>query len=271
MRPSTTDPGAEPMSRTTDQFAQPTRPRGLSRVRRHTHDIDSPEATIHAPLGKDGTIESASLEKKALLAVLREAQIATANAVRYGQGFISDVAIKAVAVLLDPQHGYDFWSGTNDLAGSQLAECGGVSKRQWQRVKPRLAELGIISFVHRSIKTGLERAPGVDQDMQISDLYWFSPAKLVPWLRELFEEKVAALKRARYVREQRDGLARRKTPLVKRDRPKCRIPAKLNPVGWARSLAAAAKAKADPGAAYAAREAQALAFATQLAFKALPG
>lgn len=246
-------------------------PRGLSRVRRYTHDIDSLEASVHAPLGNDGTIESASLEKKALLEILREAQIATANAVRYGQGFISDVAIKAVTVLLDPKHGYDFWSGTNDLAGSELATRGGFSKRQWQRVKKPLADLGIISFVHRSIKTGLERAPGVDQDLQISDLYYFSPSKLVPWLRELYDEKLAALKRARHAREQREGITRSRTPLTKRDRPKCRIPAKLNPVGWARSIAALTKAKASPTIVYAAREAEALAFATRLAQKALPG
>lgn len=247
------------------------RPRGQSRTRRHTHDIDSPEAKIHAPLGGDGTIESASLEKKALLELLREVQIETANAVKYGQGFVTDVAIKAVNVLLDPKHGYDFWSGTNDLAGSEISERGGFSKRQWQRVKPLLADLGIMSFVHRSIKSGLERAPGVDQDLQISDLYWFSPTKLVPWLRDRFVEKLAQLKRERYTREQREGIERRKTPLAKRDRPKCRIPAKLNPVGWARCLAAAATAKVSPSVAYAAREAEAVAFATRLARNPLPG
>lgn len=245
----------------------PARPRGRSCVRRHTYDIDSREAAIHAPL--DTTIEGARLAVKALLLTLREAQIATANTVRYGQGFITDVAIKAVTVLLDPRNGYDYWSGTNDLAVSQIAELAGFSDRQWQRVKKGVAELGIVKFVHRSIKSGLERAPGVDQDIQISDLYWFDPKNLAPWLRELFDEKLGQLKRERYARHQREGTAAPRTPIKQRDKAKCRIPARLNPVGWARSLAALAKVKSDPAASYSAREAEAVAYASRLAREAL--
>ena len=239
------------------------RPRGRSRVHRYTYDIDSREAAVHSPL--DATVEGARLAVKALLLTLREAQIATANAVRYGQGFITDVAIKAVTVLLDPRHGYDYWSGTNDLAVSQIAQLGGFGDRQWQRLKQGVDELGILKFVHRSMKTGLERAPGVDQDIQISDLYWFDPKNLVPWLRALFDAKLDQLRRERYARHKREGTKAARTPVTKRDRPKSRIPAQLNPVGWARSIAALAKAKADPTAAYRARETEAIAFAAKLA------
>jgi hypothetical protein len=213
-------------------------------------------------------VEGSKLAVKALLLTLREAQIATANAVRYGQGFITDVAIKAVTVLLDPRHGYDYWSGTNDLAVSQIAELAGFSDRQWQRLKKGVAELGIVKFVHRSIKSGLEPAPGVDQDIQISDLYWFDPKNLVPWLREIFDEKLGQLKRELYARHKREGTAAPRTPVKKRDNVKCREPSKLNPIRWARCLVALAKAKADPAATYAAREAEAVAFSTRYAANA---
>ena len=62
--------------------ARSPRPRGLSRVRRHTYDIDSREGAIHAPLGGDGTLESARLAIKALLLMIDEVQVATANAVQ---------------------------------------------------------------------------------------------------------------------------------------------------------------------------------------------
>ena len=246
-----------------------TRPRGQSRVRRNTYDIDSPEASIHAPL--DATLEGARLAVKALLETVREVQIETANALRYSQGFITDAAIKALTVMLDPKHGYDYWSGTNDLAGSQVAAAAGIRKRTWQRVKKDLGAFGILSSVHRSIKTGLEKAPGVDQDIQISDLYYFSLAKLVPWLRERVEEKLARWRREQYARHHREGTTPPRTTLVKRDRPKCRIPAKLNPVRWAQCLAAIAAAKAKTPKTYAAREAEAVAFAKQYALDAPPG
>ena len=247
------------------------RPRGKSRVRRYTYDIDSEQAAVHAPLGDDGSFESAALTRKAFLAMIDALQVQTANAVRYGQGIITRVGAKALSVIFGPNHGYDYWSGTNDLAGSEIARRGGFSVRQWQRLKPELAELGVLSFVHRSIKTGLETAPGVDQDLQISDLYWFSPAALKPWIRELYDQILAGLKRESAAIEHREGKPRPRRPLVKRDKPKCRIPERLNPIGWARCLAAAAKASASPSVAYAAREAEAVAFAARLARAALPG
>jgi hypothetical protein len=246
------------------------RARGRSRVHRRTHDIDSPEATIHAPAGNDGSVETAMLTIKALLQTLKDLRVGTANLVRYSQGIISRVAYETVEALFDPQNGYDPYTGTNDLAASQIAKVAGCSPRQWRRVKPVLADLGVLSFVHRSIKSGLESAPGVDVDLQISDLYWFSPDKLVPMLRELFDETLGRLKRERFAREKREGVVRR-TPLKKRDKPKCRIPERLNPIGWARCVAALAKAKASPADSYAARQAEAIAFTTALARKAAEG
>lgn len=245
--------------------------RGRSRVRRNTHDIDSEKAQIHAPLGDDRTLESSQMQVTALFELVEAVHVTTANAVRYGQGVITRVARDAVRKLFDPKHGFDHWSGTNDLAGSQLAERAGFSKRQWLRVKPQLAALGIISFVHRSIKTGLSKLTGVDEDLQVSDLYWFSPSNLAPWLREIFDAIMARLEREAAAREKRSGAPQKRTPLVKRDRPHRRIPALLNPVGWARALAAEAKAAAHPAASYAADEARALAFATRLALDASSG
>lgn len=257
--------------------ARSPRPRGLSRVRRHTYDIDSREGAIHAPLGGDGTLESARLAIKALLLMIDEVQVATANAVQYSQGLFGRAGVAALKVLFDPKHGFDHFSGTDDLANSQIAERVGCNPRHWQRLKKRFVELGIITYVHRSMKTGLATAPGVDQDIQISDLYYFSPddlARRAPWLREIYDQTLGRLKRERYARETREesrGKPPSRTPLVKRARPKCRIPALLNPVGWARCMAAIAAARAKPPEDYATREAEAIAFATRLASKAPPG
>lgn len=187
--------------------ARSPRPRGLSRVRRHTYDIDSREGAIHAPLGGDGTLESARLAIKALLLMIDEVQVATANAVQYSQGLFGRAGVAALKVLFDPKHGFDHFSGTNDLANSQIAERMGCNPRHWQRLKKRFAELGIITYVHRSMKTGLATAPGVDQDIQISDLYYFSPddlARRAPWLREIYDQTLGRLKRERYARETRE-------------------------------------------------------------------
>lgn len=244
--------------------------RGRSRVRRHTYDIDDARAQVHAPLSEDGTYESSALVARALVETARLARKMTVAATRYGQGAISRVAEDALATLLAADHGFDHWSGTNDLAGSVLAKEGAFSKRQWQRVKPVLKRLGFIDYKHRSVKTGLGRAAGVDEDLQISDLYSFSPARLVSWLKEIFDAALARLKRIVRAREQRHGVPPRKTPLTKRDRPHRRIPALLNPAGWARALAAEAKALTRPTS-YAEEEARAVAFATQLARNAAPG
>lgn len=174
-----------------------------------------------------------------------------------------------MATLLDPRHGFDHWTGTNDLAGSEIAARGGLSKRQWLRVKPALVKLGVISPIRRSIKTGLPRAPGVDVDLQVSDLYRFSTDRLIPWLRDIFD-RLYAKAIADLGRAVASG-KRRMRELLELKRKRQLIPANLNPVGWARSVAALAKAQADPTATYAADEARAIAFATQLAMKGQSG
>lgn len=237
--------------------------RGASCVHRNTHDIDSPKAQGEGPLGGDGSLESSQMVIAALLETVEAAQVMTANAVRYSQGAISRVAIAAVRVLFHPKHGYDHWAGTNDLAVSQLAERGGFSERQWRRVKKKLAELGIVSFVHRSVPSGLSDRPGVARHIQVSDLHWVSPDNLAPWLREIFDPILARMRRKAAARAQREGQPMKRTALVKRDRPHRRIPALLNPIGWARALAA----EANPAATYAAQEERAVAFATQLALR----
>lgn len=241
--------------------------RGRSRVRRNTHDIDDKVAQVHAPLGDDGSFESSVMTIEALLETIRRARSMTADAVRYGQGMIGRVAEDTLAALLDRRHGYDHWSGTNDLAASQIARVAACSKRQWYRVKPQLEKLGLISFTHRSIRTGLAAADGVEQHLQISDIYWFSPSRLVPWLREIFDQVLAAKRAAERARARRAGSTPKRTPLVKRDRPHRRIPALLNPIGWARAVAGEVKAATS----YADQEARALAFATQLALRASSG
>lgn len=253
------------------------RQRGLSRVWRNTYDIDSPQALIQAQPGGDGTLESARLTIKALLVTMEEARVATAGTFRYFLGIFSPAAIAMMKVLFDPRHGFDYFTGTNDLANSQIAALSGYDSRQWQRLKKKFAAVGVLTYVHRSIKTGLEKAPGVDREIQISDIYCFIPDRMkckAPELYAAFEQTLAQLKRERYARESRDakeGKPPKRTLPVKRDKPKCRIPAALNPVGWARCIAALAAAKVKPSPDYAAREAEAIAFATRLARNAPPG
>ena len=249
------------------EYSAKRRKRGKSRVRRNTHDLDSPKAQIHAPLGDGETLESSQLIIKALIETLELAQAQTAAMVRYGQGCITRVGLMALKTLLKVKYGFDHWSGTNDLANSDIAKWGGFSKRQWQRVKPQMVKLGIFSAVHRSIKTGFE---GDESDLQISDLYSFSPDRLVPWLKELFDKVLAEMVAKDAADEKRDGVPRKRTPLVKRDRPHRRIPALLNPFGWQRAVAAQAR----PVITHADREAEALAFASKLAqsgWSAVPG
>lgn len=245
--------------------------RGTSRVHRNTYDIDDERAQVHAPLGDDGSFEGSDLTRRALIETVKEAQRMTAEHTPYGRGRITLAAVSAVEVLLDPKCFFDHWSGTNDAANSVIARRGGFKVRTWQRWKGKLKALGVIDYVHRSVRTGLGKAAGVDRDMQISDLYSFSPAKLVPWLREIFDQVHARLVEKAKDKERREGKPRERRPLVKQDRRKCRLPARLNPVGWLRAKAAEAAAHMAPSNSYAAQEARALAFAQQLALRASPG
>ncbi|MDX5984715.1 hypothetical protein SIL82_10610 [Sphingomonas echinoides] len=241
----------------------------MNRIHRRTFDIDSAEAKKHAPLGDDGSFESSEMMRQALLETVTEVRRTTAQTTRYGQGIITRVGEAAMRTLFNPKHGFDHFTGTNDLANSQIAKHGIFCMRQWQRVKPVLESLGLISFVHRSIPTGLGKAPGVEQHIQISDLYWFSPANLVPWVKEIFDTVHARIKAKWLDREK--GKPRVRRPLVKRDRPHCRIPALLNPIGWARAKAAEAAAHMHPVATYESEEARAIAFATEWARATIPG
>lgn len=233
--------------------------RGANRVRRNTFDLDSKQARIHAPLSEDGSFESSEMVRQALLATVTEVRRTSAATTRYGQGIVTRVGADAMRTLLDPKCGFDHFTGTNDLANSQIAQLGIFSKRQWVRVKQGLHALGFIDYVHRSIPSGLPKASGVEQHIQISDLYSFSPANLVPWVREIFDTVYARIKARMLAREK--GKPRVRRPLVPRDRPHRRIPAPLNPIGWARALAASSR----PARSNADREAEALAFMTKLA------
>ncbi|WP_174286613.1 hypothetical protein [Sphingomonas bacterium] len=240
--------------------------RGRSRVRANTYDIDSPKAQGAGSLG-DGTLESSQREIAALLELAEQVQKTTANAVRYSQGLITRAGLAFLRTIFDSKKGFDHYTGTNDLAASQIAESSGACERQWHRLKAGLAELGLISFVHRSVPSGLPGRPGVDAHIQISDIYWFSREELVPWLRKQFDEIVARMESKAAARAAKEQLPLKRTPLVKRTRPPRRSPSILNPVGWAIALARLAA----PPPSYADEEARSLAFATQLALNAAPG
>lgn len=238
--------------------------RGANRIHRNTYDMNSKEAQPDAQLGEDGTLEASQMTCQALLQTVKEVRRTTATS-KYSQGIITRVGEAAMHALFDTDHGFDHFYGTNDLANSQIAEAATVSKRQWHRVKPVLGKLGLISYVHRSTETGLV----TESHLQISDLYWFSPENLVPWIREVFDQVLAGIK-AKVLNKEK-GKPRVRTPLVKRERPPRRSPSILNPIGWARALAADAAAFARPALSYASEEARALAWATNQAANTTPG
>lgn len=233
------------------------RKRGRSRVHRNTYDLNDQRAQVHAPLTKEGILEESVMVVRAFREMVRDARSVTHERVRYGQGFISRVGEAVIEALLSPKQGFDHFSGTNDLAGSAIAKAAVCSQRQWYRLKPQLREFGILDYRHRSVESGLAELGG-EPDLQVSDIYWFTPERLLPWLRELYDAALARI-RANTKSETR-------TPLVKRDRPHRRIPALLNPAGYAIALAALARPKPS----YADREAEAVAFATQFALRPHP-
>ena len=148
-------------------------------------------------------------------------------------------------------------SRDENLAGSIIAKEGIFSERQWYRVKPAIKALGICDYRHRSIESGLAQAGG-EKDLQVSDIYWFTPERLVPWLREIYDRVLARIKA--------NTKTETRTPLVKRDRPHRRIAAFMNPFGYSRAVAAMKK----PAPSHADQEARALAFATEWARNAPP-
>lgn len=242
------------------------RARGASRVHRETYDIDSPEAQIHAPLSEDGTLESSYQVRKAALEMIHTAQSLSRQG-PYSQGVISGAGARVGRVFFEHEHGLDHWSGTTDLSASQIAKLANCCARQVKRIKKDLAALGIISYRHRSMKTGLPDVPGAEPHIQISDIYWFDPANLAPWLKEIFDAILTRIKRAAAATAREKGIAQRKTPLKKRTREPCRSPSRLNPEGWVRIAAAMAKARLRAGAPRPLRdrEAEAIAHAEQLA------
>lgn len=243
---------------------------GRNRVHRNTVDVDSPEAIALRTLG-DGTLEGSQLETLALIRTVEEARRTSAKTTRYSQGVITRVGEDVIKTLFDPRFYFDHFTGTNDLSTRQIAMNAVVSERHWIRLKPALQELGVISFRHRSIATGLPDEDGVEQHIQISDIYWFNPANLVPWLREIYDRVKAEIKAAWVRRHLKRGQVPPRTPLVARDRPPRRVPALLNPIGWARAQAASIAAVLNPVKSYAEREAEAIAFATREALKGVPG
>jgi len=240
------------------------RPRTPNPVLRGSVDIDDDRARAIVRLG-DGTVEDALDTCQALVSSVKELQAETAAETRYRQGIVTRSGARLLEVLLDPRRGFDLHSGTNDLAHSDLARFAGISERQVIRAKKQLEDVGLLEWVRRTVKTGLEKLFGVPQQIMVSCRYNISIRRMCPRLAEIYARNLRELRAARARRERRLGLFGQRRPLVRRERPQRRHPSLLNPTGWARAIEAQAKAKAQLAAAYKADEARAIAFAEELA------
>lgn len=243
------------------------RSRADDAVRRHSVDIDDERARIRKPLG-NGTVEDAADCRDALLMAVKEYHRQTSLETKNKQGAITAAQIDVFEVMLTDDDGFDYSTGTVDLAISQYREKSGKSANTVQAARRRLKAMGVIEVVNRTIQTGREKLFGVPQRIQISSLVYFTPENMIAPLKALYDRFVGQLRAARTAREARrrakgEDVQRRR--LEVRDRRQKRIPALLNPQGWANIVAAEDRARRAVAADYAALEAESLAFATALA------
>ena len=243
------------------------RSRADDAVRRHSVDIDDDRARIRKPLGH-GTLEDAADCRDALLMAVKEHHRQTSLETKHKQGAITAAQIDVFEVMLTDDAGFDWSTGTNDLAISQYREKSGKSANTVQTARRRLKDLGVIEVVNRTIQTGREKLFGVPQRIQIASLIYFTPENMVAPLKALYDRFVGQLRAARTAREARrrakgEDVQRRR--LEVRDRREKRIPALLNPKGWANILAAEGRSRHAAATSYAAQEAEALAYTTALA------
>lgn len=243
------------------------RSRADDAVRRQSVDIDDVRARIRKPLG-DGTVEDAADCRTALLMAVKEHHRQTSLETKHKQGAITAAQIDVFEVMLTDDAGFDWSTGTNDLAISQYREKSGKSANTVQAARRRLKALGVIEVVNRTIETGREKLFGVPQRIQIASLTYFTPERMVAPLKAIYDRFVGQLRAARNAREARrkakgEDVQRRR--LEVRDRRQKRIPALMNPRGWANILAAEGKARFARSSDYARREAEALAYTTALA------
>lgn len=243
------------------------RSRADDAVRRQSVDIDDERARIRKPLG-DGTVEDAADCRDALLMAVKEYHRQTSLDTKHKQGAITAAQIDVFEVMLTDDDGFDWSTGTVDLAISQYREKSGKSANTVQAARRRLKAMGVIEVVNRTIQTGREKLFGVPQRIQISSLVYFTPENMIVPLKALYDRFVGQLRAARTAREARrrakgEDVQRRR--LEVRDRRQKRIPALLNPQGWVNIVAAEDRARRAVDADYAALEAESLAFATALA------
>lgn len=243
------------------------RSRADDAVRRESVDVDDERARIVRPLG-DGTVEDAADCRDAMRMAVREHARRTSLETKHKQGAITPGQLTVFDVMLTDDEGYDISSGTVDLAISQFREKSGKCAGTVQAAKRRLKALGVIELVNRTVHSGRAKLFGVPQRLQVSTLIYFTPERMIPPLKALYDEFLSKLRMARAQREARrrakgEDVQRRK--LERRERRQKRVPALMNPAGWQRILTAERKAQGAADAAYAAREAEALAFTTALA------
>jgi len=246
---------------------------GRRRSRRHepvhhsSVDIDDPKANVRGQLGE--TLEEAIDCMWALVVAVSRYREQTKAAKE------AEVRITAEELLLFQKiatpidnTALDYWEGSIDLARTQFAALTGVSVHVVDNMKAKMKALGVFDVTRRTIATGLEKMFGVPQRIQISDRTHFTPERLIPALRRLFDAEYAKRRAHRKLREAvaaSQGRPVQHRPLRPRERPKRRVPALLNPAGWARALAAAGAAATRDRDDFAAREARDLAYATELA------
>lgn len=245
-----------------------TRERTPDPVRRGAVDVFDERARPMSDFGR--TVEEMADDKRALYEALEAWHDETAGSEKGSQGAITRADLRVAQTLLIPEReeakrAFDWFTGTVDLAISQIHRLSRVSVSQVKRVLDWFVELKMIGRQRRSIATGRAKLFGVPQRIETSCITFFTVGQLSGRLAELFGAKRAQKRAIREAKAEAEGKEPELRPLERRERTNRYTPELMNPHGWRNVLKAEAKALGKAAAANSDEEARAVAWATQWA------